>query len=290
MRLGFLVFSLIVIVLLAAGGYYFWEGFYWVLAGVTPFILIGWYDIIQTKRAIMRNFPLVGRTRYVAEWLRPKLYQYFIEPDTEGAPIPRIFRSTIYQRSKKVTDTTPFGTQLDVYSEGYEWMNHSIAALDGHALNNDPRVRVGGPDCKKPYDMSLLNVSAMSYGSLSANAIMALNGGAAIGGFAHNTGEGGISPHHIKLGGDLIYQIGTGYFGCRSDEGGFSAENFNNTIAKANVKMIEIKLSQGAKPGHGGILPAKKVTAEIAKIRNVKMGEDVLSPPFQKNLALRLVC
>jgi glutamate synthase domain-containing protein 2 len=181
-----------------------------------------------------------------------------------------------------VTDTTPFGTQLNVYAEGYEWMNHSIAALDGHDLNNDPRVRVGGPDCKKPYDLSLLNISAMSYGSLSANAIMALNGGAAIGGFAHNTGEGGISPYHAKLGGDLIYQIGTGYFGCRSDEGGFSAENFKNTIAKANVKMIEVKLSQGAKPGHGGILPAKKVTAEIAKIRNVKMGEDVLSPPFHK--------
>ncbi|MFT6334882.1 MAG: glutamate synthase domain-containing protein 2 [Halioglobus sp.] len=181
-----------------------------------------------------------------------------------------------------MTDTTPFGTQLNVYAEGYEWMNHSIAALDGHDLNNDPRVRVGGPDCKKPYDLSLLNISAMSYGSLSANAIMALNGGAAIGGFAHNTGEGGISPYHAKLGGDLIYQIGTGYFGCRSDEGGFSAENFKNTIAKANVKMIEVKLSQGAKPGHGGILPAKKVTAEIAKIRNVKMGEDVLSPPFHK--------
>ena len=285
MRLGFLIFSLVVLVLLAAGGFYLWAGFYWVLAGVAPFFLIGWYDIIQTKHAIMRNFPLVGRSRYVAEWLRPKLYQYFIEPDTEGAPIPRIFRSTIYQRSKKVTDTTPFGTQLDVYSEGYEWMNHSIAALDGHDLNNDPRVRIGGPDCKKPYDISLLNVSAMSYGSLSANAIMALNGGAAIGGFAHNTGEGGISPYHIKLGGDLIYQIGTGYFGCRSDEGGFSAENFNNTIAKANVKMIEIKLSQGAKPGHGGILPARKVTAEIAKIRNVKMGEDVLSPPFHKKFS-----
>jgi len=233
----------------------------------------------------MRNFPLIGRSRYMAEWMRPKLYQYFIEPDTEGAPIPRIFRSTIYQRSKKVTDTTPFGTQLNVYDEGYEWMNHSIAAIDSKDLDNNPRVRVGGSDCKKPYDLSLLNVSAMSYGSLSANAIMAMNGGAAIGGFAHNTGEGGISPYHKKFGGDLIYQIGTGYFGCRSEEGGFSAENFIKTIEDANVKMIEVKLSQGAKPGHGGILPAKKVTPEIAEIRNVKMGVDVLSPPYHKEFS-----
>lgn len=282
MRSGFIFISLFLIAILIAAAIYFWSGFYWVLAAMSPIILLGWYDSIQSKHAIMRNFPVLGRSRYLAEWLRPKLYQYFVEPDTEGAPIPRIFRSTIYQRSKKVTDTTPFGTQLNVYAEGYEWMNHSIAALDGHDLNNDPRIRVGGPDCKKPYDLSLLNVSAMSYGSLSANAIMALNGGAAIGGFAHNTGEGGISPYHAKYGGDLIYQIGTGYFGCRSDEGGFSAENFKKTITKANVKMIEVKLSQGAKPGHGGILPAKKVTAEIAEIRNVKMGEDVLSPPFHK--------
>ena len=282
MRSGFLIVSLIVIAIIIAGGFFLSTSFYWILAVVAPFILLGWYDMLQNKHAIAKNFPLVGRTRYIAEWLRPKLYQYFIEPDTEGAPIPRIFRSTIYQRSKKVTDTTPFGTQLNVYAEGYEWMNHSIAALDAHDLDSNPRVRVGGADCKKPYDLSLLNVSAMSYGSLSANAIMALNGGAAIGGFAHNTGEGGISPYHAKLGGDLIYQIGTGYFGCRSEEGGFSAENYKKTIANANVKMVELKLSQGAKPGHGGILPAKKVTPEIAEIRNVKMGEDVLSPPFHK--------
>lgn len=282
MRTFFTLGSLILVIALTLGGMKLWTGWFVILALVAPLILVGLYDMLQSKHAIMKNFPLVGRSRYIAEWLRPKLYQYFIESDTEGAPIARIYRSTVYQRAKKVTETTPFGTQLDVYQEGYEWMNHSIAALDGHDLNPHPRVLVGGPDCKHPYSLSILNVSAMSYGSLSANAIMALNGGAAIGGFAHNTGEGGISPHHKKFGGDLIYQIGTGYFGSRAEDGGFSGENFQKTIANANVKMVEIKLSQGAKPGHGGILPAKKVTAEIAEIRNVKMGEDVLSPPYHK--------
>jgi len=282
MRTGFTLLSLFIISGLVSGGILLSKTFFWILAILMPFILLGFYDMLQSKHAIMRNFPLVGRSRYLAEWLRPKLYQYFIEPDTEGAPIPRIFRSTIYQRAKKVTDTTPFGTQLNVYAEGYEWMNHSISAIDSKDLDHDPRVTVGGPDCKKPYELSMLNVSAMSYGSLSANAIMALNGGAAIGNFAHNTGEGGISPYHRKHGGDLIYQIGTGYFGCRAEDGTFSAENFINTLKDTNVKMIEVKLSQGAKPGHGGILPAKKVTPEIAKIRNVKIGEDVLSPPYHK--------
>ena len=282
MRTGFILMSVIIIAICASMGYYISNLFYWVLGFLLIPIAVGFYDIFQSKHAIKRNFPLVGRSRYLAEWLRPKLYQYFVEPDTEGAPVPRIFRSLVYQRSKKVTDTTPFGTQLNLYSEGYEWMNHSILPKGHDDLNFDPRVRVGGPDCKKPYDLAMLNVSAMSYGSLSANAIKALNGGAAIGKFAHNTGEGGISAHHMEYGGDLIYQIGTGYFGCRNEEGGFSEENFLNTINKANVKMIEVKLSQGAKPGHGGILPAKKVTREISEIRNVPMGKDVLSPPYHK--------
>lgn len=280
MRTGFILISLVLIVGLVYLGMSVSAIFFWVLAVLMIPIAIGIYDVFQTKHAITRNFPLVGRSRYAAEWLRPKLYQYFVESDTDGAPIPRIFRSIIYQRAKKVNDTTPFGTQLNLYAEGYEWMNHSILPIDFRKLNHDPRVRVGGPDCAKPYDLSLYNVSAMSYGSLSANAIKALNGGAAIGGFAHNTGEGGISNHHMEFGGDLIYQIGTGYFGCRNEEGGFSEENFLKTIGKANVKMIEIKLSQGAKPGHGGILPAKKVTEEISEIRNVPMGKAVLSPPF----------
>lgn len=282
MRTFFVFVSIVTIIILSLCGFYFWNVFYWILAVVLIPIIIGFIDLIQTKHSIKRNFPLVGRSRYIAEWFRPKIYQYFVESDTHGAPIPRIFRSIVYQRSKKVNDTTPFGTQLNLYAEGYEWMNHSILPKDHKDLDHDPRVRVGGPDCKKPYDLSLLNVSAMSYGSLSANAIKALNGGAAIGGFAHNTGEGGISAHHMEFNGDLIYQIGTGYFGCRSEEGGFSEENFLKTINKANVKMVEVKLSQGAKPGHGGILPAKKVTKEISEIRNVPMGKDVLSPPYHR--------
>ncbi len=280
MRLLFFIFSIIGIGLILFLGLNISTSYFWLLLLAVPLVLIGLYDMFQTKHAILRNFPLAGRSRYIAEWLRPKLYQYFVEPDTQGRPIPRIFRSTVYQRAKKETDTTPFGTQLDVYAEGYEWMNHSILPLDFHDLNHDPRVLVGGPDCKKPYSLSILNISAMSFGSLSANAIMALNGGAKIGGFAHNTGEGGISPYHKKYGGDLIYQIGTGYFGCRSKEGRFSEENFLKTLEGANVKMIEIKLSQGAKPGHGGILPARKVTPEIAEIRNVELGKDVMSPPY----------
>ncbi|MEE9438683.1 MAG: FMN-binding glutamate synthase family protein [Saprospiraceae bacterium] len=282
MRAFFSIISLLLVLGLFFGGHYIWSGFYWILAIIAPLIITGIYDMTQNKHAITRNFPLIGRSRFIAEWMRPKLYQYFVESDTDGKPIPRIHRSIVYQRSKKENATTPFGTQSNVYAEGYEWMNHSILPLNYDQLKHDQRVLVGGPDCKKPYSLSLLNISAMSYGSLSANAIQALNGGAKIGGFAHNTGEGGISPHHIKNGGDLIYQIGTGYFGCRSDEGGFSEEAFLKTINGANVKMIEIKLSQGAKPGHGGILPASKVTPEIAEIRGIKMGSDVMSPPSHK--------
>jgi len=240
------------------------------------------YDYLQASHSITRNFPLIGRSRYLAEWLRPKLYQYFIESDTDGKPFSRIFRSIVYQRAKDAVDTAPFGTLLDVYDDGYEWMDHSIAALDHHTIDHDPRITVGGPDCLQPYECSIYNVAAMSYGSLSKNAVMALNGGAALGGFAHNTGEGGISPHHDKYGGDLIYQLGTGYFGSRAADGNFSPELFKERCANHNVKMIELKLSQGAKPGHGGILPAKKVTEEISKIRNVPMGKDVLSPPYHK--------
>jgi glutamate synthase domain-containing protein 2 len=179
-------------------------------------------------------------------------------------------------------DTSPFGTQLEVYEEGYEWMNHSIAALDAHTLASHPRIQVGGPDCRQPYAASLFNVSAMSFGSLSSAAIEALNGGAALGEFAHNTGEGGISSYHEKFGGDLIWQIGTGYFGCRTADGNFDPAKFAARAATPNVKMIELKLSQGAKPGHGGILPAKKNTPEIAKIRGVEAGTAVLSPPFHR--------
>jgi len=263
-------------------GWFVSFGWFWAFIVLGPILLLGFYDFFQTKQAIARNFPLVGRSRYVAEWLRPKIYQYFIESDTDGKPFARIDRNIIYQRAKGDLDTAPFGTQLDVYTEGFEWMNHSIAALDPHHLEQDPRVMVGEKNCSQQYSCSLLNVSAMSFGSLSNRAILSLNGGAKIGNFAHNTGEGGISPYHLQEGGDLIYQIGTGYFGSRAKDGNFSDELFAERCKEPSVKMVEIKLSQGAKPGHGGILPAKKVTKEIAAIRSIDMGKDVISPPYHK--------
>ncbi len=282
MRSLFTLCSILVLGLVILASYFISIHFLWSLIPILPIIFTGFYDMFQKKHSILRNFPFVGRSRYMAEWLRPKLYQYFIESDTEGTPISRMFRSIVYQRAKKVLDTAPFGTQVNVYGEGYEWMNHSINALDPHTLNHHPRVLIGGKSCKEPYNASILNISAMSYGSLSKAAIEALNGGALKGEFAHNTGEGGISPYHNSHNGDLIYQIGTGYFGSRGKDGNFSDEEFAERTAAENVKMIEIKLSQGAKPGHGGILPAKKVTREIAEIRNIEMGKDVISPPFHK--------
>jgi glutamate synthase domain-containing protein 2 len=213
------------------------------------------------------------------EKVRPEIMQYFVETDTEGKPINRLFRSVIYQRAKNETSTSPFGTQWDVYRSGYEWIDHSVYAIDHHDLEHEQRVVVGGEDCLKPYSASRLNISAMSFGSLSKNAVLAMNGGAKIGNFAHNTGEGGISPYHIEPGGDLIWQIGTGYFGCRTENGEFDEDLYRKNATLENVKMIELKLSQGAKPGHGGILPASKNTEEIAKIRNVKPHTTINSPP-----------
>ncbi len=281
MRNEFVAFSIISLLLVGIG-YYFWSPILWSLVVLVPIIIFGYYDMFQTKKAIARNFPILGRGRYIMEDLRPKIYQYFIESDTNGTPISRIYRSVVYQRAKKQLDSSPFGTQLDVYGEGYEWMNHSIAAKSHHDLEHHPKIKIGSPQCTQPYDCSILNVSAMSFGSLSSAAITSLNGGAKIGGFAHNTGEGGISPYHLELGGDLIWQVGTGYFGCRDKDGNFSPELFKENASRPEVKMVEIKLSQGAKPGHGGILPGKKNTAEIAKIRNVEQGTTVLSPPYHK--------
>ena len=252
---------------------------WWTFIFTGPFVILGIYDLYQPKHSIVRNYPVFGRLRYFMEELRPKVYQYFVESDTNGTPYNRLNRSLIYQRAKKDNDTIPFGTQLNVYDNGYEWLSHSIAAISHHELNLDPRVTVGGPDCKKPYSASIYNISAMSFGSLSQNAILALNGGAKMGNFAHNTGEGGISDYHRKPGGDLIWQIGTGYFGCRNADGTFNYDAYAERAQTDQVKMIEIKLSQGAKPGHGGMLPAKKVTPEVARIRLVPEGKDVLSPP-----------
>jgi len=252
---------------------------WWLFIFTGPIVILGIYDLYQPKHSIVRNYPVFGRLRYFMEELRPKIYQYFIESDTNGKPFNRLNRSLIYQRAKKENDTIPFGTQLDVYENGYEWLSHSIAAISHHELDPNPRVLVGGPDCKQPYSASIYNISAMSFGSLSKNAILALNGGAKLGGFAHNTGEGGISDYHAGPGGDLIWQIGTGYFGCRHHDGTFNYDAFAERARAENIKMIDIKLSQGAKPGHGGILPAAKVTPEIARIRLVKEGFDVISPP-----------
>ncbi|WP_134203802.1 FMN-binding glutamate synthase family protein [Pedobacter suwonensis] len=252
---------------------------WWTFIFTGPFVLLGIYDLYQPKHSIVRNYPVFGRLRYFMEELRPKVYQYFVESDTNGTPYNRLNRSLIYQRAKTDNDTIPFGTQLNVYENGYEWLSHSIAAISHHELNLDPRVTVGGPDCKKPYSASIYNISAMSFGSLSQNAILALNGGAKLGNFAHNTGEGGISDYHRQPGGDLIWQIGTGYFGCRNADGTFNYDAYAERAQADQVKMIEIKLSQGAKPGHGGMLPAKKVTPEVARIRLVPEGKDVLSPP-----------
>jgi len=213
------------------------------------------------------------------EKVRPEIMQYFVETDTEGRPINRLFRSVVYQRAKKENSTSPFGTQWDVYHPGYEWIDHSIYAVDPSDLEQEQRVWVGGKDCTKPYLASRLNISGMSFGSLSKNAVLAMNSGAKIGGFAQNTGEGGLSPYHLQPGGDLIWQIGTGYFGCRTENGEFSPELFQQKASLDNVKMIEIKLSQGAKPGHGGILPAVKNTEEIAAIRHIQPHTTVNSPP-----------
>lgn len=259
-----------------------WNPFYYSFILVLPLILMGIYDLIQKKHTIRRNYPLVGRIRYLLESFRPELMQYFIETDTQGRPINRIWRSLVYQRAKKVTSTTPFGTQMNVYRSGYEWMDHSMYAKnnvkDIHKQEY-PKVKIGNSSCKQPYEMSLLNISAMSFGSLSNRAVLSMNKGAKIGSFAQNTGEGGISSYHLKHGGDLIWQVGTGYFGCRAKDGGFSEEFYTENATRPSVKMIELKISQGAKPGHGGILPAKKNTPEIAKIRGIEPFQDVHSPP-----------
>jgi glutamate synthase domain-containing protein 2 len=280
MRRNFIILSIVAMVALAAAALVVWPGFWYVLAVAVIIIGVGVIDMVQTKHSLMRNYPVLGRLRWVMEALRPKLYQYFIESDIDGRPINRLDRNTIYQRAKKQTDSMPFGTQLDVYAEGYEWMSHSMAPQDFRNLNHNPKVRVGNAACQQPYDLSVLNVSAMSFGSLSPNAIMALNGGAKLGGFAHNTGEGGISTYHLKMGGDIIWQIGTGYFGARNKAGDFDVASFRQNALRPAVKMIEIKLSQGAKPGHGGILPGKKNTPEIAAIRQVEPYTTVYSPPY----------
>ena len=254
-----------------------WSPIIWSLIVVLPLFMIGLYDMVQKRHAIRRNFPLIGNFRYLLESIGPEINQYFIESNSSGVPFSRETRSLVYQRAKNQLDTLPFGTRQSVSEVGYEWVNHSLNPEKVEPKTM--RVTIGGPDCLQPYNASILNISAMSYGALSKSAVLALNQGANHGFFAQNTGEGGLTNHHLQHGGDLIWQIGTGYFGARTLEGQFDPDLFKKKVSHTSVKMVEIKLSQGAKPGHGGILPAAKVTNEIAEIRNVPLGKDVNSPP-----------
>jgi len=237
---------------------------------------IGLRDMRQTKSAVRRNYPIIGNVRFMLEKIRPEIRQYFLESDTEATPFSRSQRSLAYSRAKGETDKRPFGTQLDMKGDGHEWINHSMAP--SYIVSHDFRLWVGGPSCTQPYEASVLNISAMSFGSLSANAVQALNAGAKRGRFAHDTGEGSVSKYHRMHGGDLIWEIGSGYFGCRDDAGAFDPDRFAASASDPQIKMIEIKLSQGAKPGHGGVLPGSKVTQEIAEARGVPVGVDCISP------------
>ena len=246
---------------------------------------LGVHDLRQTQRSILRNYPIIGHLRFALEFIRPEIRQYFIESDNEAAPFSRSQRSLVYQRAKGESDKRPFGTQLDVQAAGYEWINHSVAP--SQVATHDFRLTIG-PDTAQPYSASVFNISAMSFGALSANAILALNAGAKRGGFAHDTGEGSISAHHRVNGGDLIWEIGSGYFGCRNPDGSFNPDKFAENARSPQVKLIEVKLSQGAKPGHGGVLPGPKVTAEIAEARGVPVGVDCVSPAAHSAFATPL--
>ncbi len=274
-------FPLVIVVVLAAVcvilGANVWAPFSWGLVVFAPLALLGFWDLVQTRHSITRNYPIIAHFRFLFEGIRPEIHQYFIESDLDGRPFNRDQRSLIYLRAKNIEGLKPFGTEMDVYDDEYEWLNHSLAPRT--KSTELFRTTVGGPDCRHPYSCSILNISAMSFGAISPNAIMALNQGAKAGEFYHCTGEGGLSPYHLRYGGDLVWQVGTGYFGCRNDDGTFNADLFREQAQQPSVKMIEIKLSQGAKPGHGGVLPAAKVTAEIAATRKVAMGQDCVSPP-----------
>ena len=253
------------------------SSFFWIgvilMGGLSA---LGLYDFFQTRHTLWRNFPIAARIRWIAEELRPFFRSYIVESDTEGRPFNHEERAMVYRRAKDVSSVEPFGSQLDIDNPPYEWLSHSIAAR--HPKNEDARVKVGAPGTAKPYEASVLNISAMSFGSLGAHAIEALNRGAAKGGFYHDTGEGGVSKYHRAGGGDLVWELGSGYFGCRAKDGGFDPARFADVAADDQIKMIEIKLSQGAKPGHGGVLPGNKVTAEIAEARGIPIGETCYSP------------
>ena len=250
------------------------SGGVWAVLGLVG-VITGLRDVRQRRHSILRNYPVIGHLRFLFEFIRPEMRQYFIEGDNEAAPFSRQQRSLVYQRAKGDADKRPLGTQLDVQAEGYEWINHSLQPTK--LASHDFRVTIGA-NCAQPYDASIFNISAMSFGALSGAAIRALNGGAKMGNFAHDTGEGSISVHHRAQGGDLIWEVASGYFGCRNPDGTFNAALFEQHAREPQVRMIEIKLSQGAKPGHGGVLPGPKVTREIAEARGVEQGVDCISP------------
>ena len=254
-----------------------WPVLVWFVLPLLAIWVIGLYDMWQTRHTVLRLYPFFGHFRYIFESIRPEIQQYFVEDDTNGVPVSREFRSLIYQRAKGQNDNRPFGTLFDTYRVGYEWTLHSLQIPT--SAEKPSRIMIGADRCQHPYSASRFNISAMSYGAISPHAIKALNRAAHQGGFYQNTGEGGLSPYHLEEGGDLVWQIGTGYFSCRNREGSFNREEFAKRATEAAVKMIEVKLSQGAKPGHGGVLPAAKVNDEIAKIRIVEKGQDVISPP-----------
>jgi glutamate synthase domain-containing protein 2 len=257
------------------GRHHIWA--WWLLFLFAPMLLMAVIDLVQTKHSLRRNYPAAARIRWMFEWLRPFLRSYIVESNLDGRPYSHEERALVYARAKGDVSTHPFGTELDVYSDEYEWLAHSIAP--SHDAPKRTRVTVGTDQCAKPYDAARLNISAMSFGALGQNAIEALNLGAKIGGFYHDTGEGGLSPYHLKHGGDVVWELGSGYFGCRDARGNFEPSHFAEKAAHPSVVMTEIKLSQGAKPGHGGLLPGPKVSPEIAAIRDVPAGEDCLSPP-----------
>ncbi len=255
--------------------YLLWQPIIWAFVILIPLILIGVHDILQKRQNVLRNYPVWGHWRYILLSIRPMIQQYFIASNQSDRPFNYEQRTLVYERATQTLDTLPFGTQHDVRAIGYEWMVHSLSPK----VPTISRISIGGDECKKPYVASRLNISAMSYGAISANAVRALNRGAKMGDFYQNTGEGGLSQYHLKEGGDLMWQIGTACFGCRTPEGQFDPERFQEKARHEQVKLIEIKLSQGAKPSHGGILPAAKITPEIAKIRGIPMGKDCISPP-----------
>lgn len=260
----------------AALAYYLHPAWAWALALLGPLLLLALYDQLQTRHSILRNYPIIGHIRFILEAIRPELRQYLMEDERDPVPFSRDQRTLVYHRAKDANDAQPFGTVLDVGAVGYGWISHSIRPKT--VEDHDFRITVGGPACRQPYRASVFNISGTSFGAVSGNAIMALNQGAKLGGFAHNTGEGSISPYHRRYGGDIVWQVATGYFGCRTAEGRFDPDRFRQQALDPQVKMIELKLSQGAKPGHGGVLPKAKITEEIAKTRGVPRDRDCVSP------------